>query len=115
MMNYSKNEAENSNELKAEGLVIVRNDTSNHYYVNSQNIINKVDKEKIESILNNIQILNKDEIKREYKELRESGKNSHLKGGGIGFYSIAKRCDKLEFEFKSINENKFHFHLKIKL
>ena len=47
-----------------------------------------------------------------YKELRRSGRNTHEKGGGIGFYEIAKRCDKLEFDFKEINSDKYYFHVK---
>jgi hypothetical protein len=54
----------------------------------------------------------KDGIKERYKELRRSGKNTHGKGGGIGFYEIAKRCDKLEFDFNEINSDKYYFHVK---
>ena len=30
---------------------------------------------------------------------------------GIGFFEIAKRCDKIGFDMKKINENKFYFHI----
>ena len=51
-------------------------------------------------------------MKKRYRELRKSGKNTHEKGGGIGFYEIAKRCDKIEYEFTSLNEDKFSFEFK---
>ena len=112
MMNYSKTKSEDNNDLRAEGLIIVSKDDKLNYSIHSQNVIGIEDKNKIEAILENIKTLNKDEIKKKYRELRRSGKNTHGKGGGIGFYEIAKRCDSIEFEFKELNENKFYFHLK---
>lgn len=115
MMNYSKTKAQNSADLKSEGLIIVGKDKEHNYYIHSQNIVDKHDKEKIEEKLVEIQSLDKEGIKKLYRELRKSGKNTHGKGGGIGFYEIAKRCDKIEFEFNSINEDKFYFHFKAQI
>ena len=56
--------------------------------------------------------MDKSEIKKVYKELRRSGKNMHEKGGGIGFYEIAKVTQYLEFEFQQINEERFYFVFK---
>lgn len=115
MMNYSKSKLKDSNELKSEGLIIVGKDAQSNYYVHSQNIVGKEDKEKIEPKLKELLTLNKDEIKQMYRELRRSGKHTHGKGGGIGFYEIAKRCDDIDFEFRPINENKFYFHFKAEI
>ena len=67
------------------------------------------DKEKMQPKLEEILKLNKNDLKKTYRELRKSGKNTHNNGGGIGFYEIAKRSDKIEFEFNQINEDKFYF------
>ena len=56
-----------------------------------------------------IQSLDKNGIRKRYRELRKSGANTHEKGGGIGFYEIAKRCNKIEYSFTQINENRFEF------
>ncbi len=109
MMNYSKAKGQN-NELKSEGLIVVGRDNLDCYYIHSQNIVNKIDKENIETTIKYIQSLSKNEIKKMYRELRRNGKNTHGKGGGIGFYEIAKRSDSIEFEFKEINENNYYFH-----
>jgi len=111
MMNYSKTKEANDNSLQAEGLILVSRDKKN-YYVHSQNIVSAEDKEKIEPKLKEIQTLSKSEIKKRYRELRKSGKHTHDKGGGIGFYEIAKRCDALEYDFQQINEDKYYFHIK---
>jgi len=36
--------------------------------------------------------------------------NTHEKGGGIGFYEIAKRYSRVEYKFEYINEDKFYFY-----
>jgi len=71
-----------------------------------------IDKEKIEPILNEILSLDKDSIKKRYRELRKSGHGTHSKGGGIGFFEIATKCDKINFSFKKINDDRFYFHIK---
>ena len=113
MMNYSKDK--DKDELRSGGLIVVSKDKNENYYINSQNIIASQDKEKIEPTLTKISSLSRDEIKKEYRELRRSGKNTHGKGGGIGFYEIAKRCDAIKFEFTQINEQRYYFNFQTKI
>lgn len=115
VMNYSKSKNEDSNEVRSDGLIIVGKDEDGSYYIHSQNIIAKEDKEKIEPKLIEIQSMNRDEIKKRYRELRRSGKEKHHKGGGIGFYEISKRSDEIKYKFKKINENKYYFHFISKI
>lgn len=110
VMNYSKSKAIDSNEVKSQGLIVVGKDEEGNYYIHSQNIVGIEDKEKMEPRLIDVTTLNRDEIKKKYRELRRSGKDSHGKGGGIGFYEIAKRSSEVKYEFKEINKNKYYFH-----
>jgi len=110
MMNYSKNK--DTDEFKSEGLILVGKNENSNYYIHSQNIITLQDKDKIEEKLNTIKTSSKDEIKKIYRELRRSGRNTHGKGGGIGFYEIAKRCSEIDYDFKPINEDRYYFHFK---
>lgn len=112
MMNYSKTAYADDKTLRPQGLILVSKSEDGRYHIHSQNIISLQDKEKIEPKLKEIQSLDKESIKKRYRELRKSGQNTHGQGGGIGFYEIAKRCDSIEYEFKPINEDKFYFHLK---
>ena len=112
MMNYSKTAQVDDLGFKPQGLILVSKTDNGNYHIHSQNIVSLQDKEKIEPKLLEIQALDRDGIKKRYRELRKSGQNKHGKGGGIGFYEIAKRCDSIEYEFKPINESKFYFHLK---
>ena len=115
MMNYSKTKEANCSDIDPAGLIIVSKDKLGNYFIHSQNIISAKDKELIEPKLKEVISLDKDSIKKRYRELRRSGKNTHGKGGGIGFFEIAKRCTELEYDFKEINEDRFYFHIKTQI
>ncbi|MEA3498605.1 MAG: SiaB family protein kinase [Campylobacterota bacterium] len=113
MMNYSKSEKLESIEIKPAGFIEIKKDKEYRYYVNSKNIINQKDKEKIEPILLEIQTLDNSGVRKRYRELRKSGENTHSKGGGIGFFEIAKVSSSLEYKFTAINEDKYYFEFKV--
>ena len=115
MMNYSKTRELKNRDIDSQGIIFVSKDEVGNYFVDSQNIVSIDDKEKIEPKLIEILSLDRDGIKKRYRELRKSGKNTHGKGGGIGFYEIAKRCEKIQYDFKEINEDKYYFHIKTKI
>ncbi len=110
MMNYSKKVSKDG--IDPKGLILVGKTTDGYYYVLSQNIVDQNDKKKIEPKLKNITLADKEEIKKLYREARKSGKHTHQKGGGIGFYEIAKRCKKTIYAFEKINENRYYFKFK---
>ena len=112
MMNYSKAILKDSNKIESEGLIVVGKSDDNTYFIQSQNVVSTIDKEKIEPKLLNILASSRDEIKKKYRELRRSGKNTHNRGGGIGFYEIGKRADQIEYNFRAISEDKFYFQFK---
>ncbi len=112
VMNYSKSVDQNNDEINPEGLIVVSKSEDLCYYVHSQNIISKADKEKLEVKLQDIESLDTDGIKKRYKELRRSGRDTHGKGGGIGLYEIAKRSNELHHEFKKINDDRYYYYLK---
>jgi len=109
IMNYSK-KMKNSVRFDPKGLIYVGK-KENQYFVCSQNIISAQDKEKIKSRLQEIVKLSQDELKTLYKEVRRSGKNSHEKGGGLGFLEIARKVQKIEFEFEELSDERLYFKL----
>jgi hypothetical protein len=112
MMNYSKKVS--SEDFDPKGLILVGKNSNGNYYVLSQNILDEKDKQKIEPKLKIIKKSTKDELKKLYREARKSGKNTHEKGGGIGFYEIAKRCEEIKYEFISIPEDTTKYYFKFK-
>ncbi len=111
IMNYSKVNDENT-QISQDGSIVVLKTHDNKYLVNSQNIISLEDKDILEPILKDIQTLSESEIRTRYRELRRSGEKTHEKGGGIGFYEIAKLVSSIEYNFTTIDESNFTFELK---
>ena len=114
MMKYSKSKDINCRDIRPAGCIKVFNDGSK-YMVVAKNIVAIEDKEKIEKILEEIKEMDIKEIKKMYRALRKSGKNTHAKGGGIGFYEIAKLVKDFEYCFEDINQDKYYFKFKVYL
>lgn len=108
IMNYGKHK---KNEFEPKGLVLVGCE-DNKYYVLSRNLIDKKDKEVIQTRLDKIRNQTNEEIKKEYKLFRKNNAQRHEKGAGIGFLEVAKRCDSIEYLFHEASENKYNFTFK---
>lgn len=115
MMNYSKAITESEETFDPKGMIVVGKNSDEEYYILSQNVIDLSDKEKIEPKLKEILKSDLATIKRLYKEARRSGKDTHHRGGGIGFYEIAKRAKSIEYDFTLIQNDKFYFKFKATL
>lgn len=111
VMNYSKSENVHNNDIVAEGYLGLQ-DSKTQYIITSRNILTLADKEKIEPKLEEIAMLDRQGIRKRYKELRRSGENTHSKGGGFGFYEIAKNCNEMLHEFEKINDDRYVFTLQ---
>lgn len=113
IMNYAKSQHSDGSLHKPEGLIVVgKSDDDRCYYVQSQNTISEQDKERIKTKLDEIITMDTDALKKRYRELRKSGRDSHEKGGGIGFYEIAKRCRNIEYAFLPAGVGRFAFQFK---
>ena len=109
VMNYSKRR-EFGASLDPKGLIYVGKDEEN-YFVCSQNVISREDKERLEPRLKKVQTSTQDEIKQLYKEIRRSGRESHAKGSGLGLIEIDKKATKIEYDFKDLNNDKFYYKI----
>ncbi len=112
IIHYGKNEEIDNNEISGIGEIDIRCINDINYEIISINTVSLEDKEKIKPKLQEIQSLDKQALKKRYRELRKSGQNTHSKGGGIGMYEIAKVSDKIEYEFTPINKDKYTFMMK---
>ncbi len=109
IMNYAK-KRKNSLHFDPKGLVFVGK-KENHYFVCGQNIITESDKTLIEARLEEVTSLDKEGLKKRYREIRRSGRGSHDKGGGLGFYEIARKVENLDFRFDKISDDRYYFKL----
>jgi len=114
MMNYAKTHPLlNNGNAKGKGLIVVgmsRDEKS--FYIISRNPVLAADKQKIEARLNEIEGLDKEELRALYRRKRKEGKDLHQHGAGIGFIEIARRCTEIEHHFQPIDDGKYYFTVK---
>jgi len=113
MMTYSNKMTALDSHFDHKGLIIVGYDDENEqYYILSRNVLKNEDKERISPRLEQVIPLNKEELKKLYRERRKSGKDKHEKGAGIGFIEIARRCDAMEYNFVKKDSGSHYFAFK---
>ncbi len=84
-----------------------------HYFVLCGNMIRNDCVERLREKLTKIQKMDKEELKKYYKEQRKKGPDDGSKGAGLGFIDMAKKASRpLEFDFRTIDENFSFFSTK---
>ena len=105
MMNYSKSQKALRSRNDGKGMILVGHDkVEDQYYVLSKNLINEVDKKHIEENLDAVSELSPEELRKYYREMRKLGHAKHEKGAGIGFIEIARKCEKMVYSFKKVDD-----------
>jgi len=84
------------------------------YKVMVGNLVNSEDKKSLQQALDDVNAMNKDEIKAHYRELLDNGHISDKGGAGLGIVDIAKKSgSRLDYEFEERESNLFFFSLKV--
>lgn len=86
------------------------------YEVKTGNYIRKPDVEDLKEKLNNINSLNKEELRELYKTILSDGEMSDKGTAGLGMIDIARKSgNKLEFDFLPIDNSFDFFCLNVKI
>jgi hypothetical protein len=97
------------------GLFITRH-VGNSYYITSANVIENSNIEYLSNKLNQINQLDKDQLKQLYMDILENEGLSSKGGAGLGLVEMARKSgQKLEFYFHRIDEHFSNFYLQIRL
>ena len=84
-----------------------------HYYVLCGNLIDNEAVSTLREQLTKLQQMNKDELKRYYKEQRKQEAHESSKGAGLGFIELARQSiTPVEFNFQQVDNNYSFFSLK---
>jgi len=97
------------------GLFVVQYKTDG-YYITTGNLIRTSGEEKIKKLIDKINNLNKDELKKYSLEKLDEGEFSEKGGAGLGLIEIARKSgNKLVYSFDKINDefSFFYMHSKI--
>lgn len=116
IMSYSSDKiCMKNNRYESRGVSIIGYDKNKQkYFVGSANFIDKKDEDRLNSKLQKILGLDALGVKDYYRELRRSRKDSHSRGGGLGFLEMAKKSsEKLQYKIMTTEKNKIFFEIVV--
>jgi len=97
-------------------LFMIRKSEEGEYSIMTGNYIAEENVELMQSRLDLINGMDKDELKTYYKEVLNNGEMSAKGGGGLGMIDIARKSGKkLEYNFDAVDEQFSFFSLNIKV
>lgn len=115
ILHYSAERIPPNNAEKAElssGIIVVGY-KNEHYYVVCGNMIENDAVAMLREQLTKLQQMNKDELKRYYKEQRKKEAHESSKGAGLGFIELARKSVMpIEFQFQQIDAQFSFFSVK---
>lgn len=80
---------------------------------------NHIDKSKVQKLKDKIDMVNnmsKEELKTKYREVLNNEEITDKGGAGLGIIDIARRSgEKLDYEFKDVDNNHSYFSLRVKV
>jgi hypothetical protein len=117
---YHHNEDLSSGEgldfLFSKSALLMISKLNGQYEVKTGNYIRKPDVEDLKEKLNNINSLNKEELRTLYKTILSDGEMSDKGTAGLGMIDIARKSgNKLEFDFLPIDNSFDFFCLNVKI
>lgn len=106
---------EDANATKGTSLFMIGKDKSD-YIMYSSNLVNNEKVEGLSTKLKTISTMDKDELKELYKSMLSSATFSEQAGAGLGLIDIARKSgNKLEYDFKKVNDKQSFFSLSTKI
>lgn len=115
IISYSSNsKLIGENKKQNPGVIIVGFDLHKmKFYIKSGNTVSAEAKTKIMERIDTVKNLDKEQLRALYKEHRKSGKNTHDRGGGLGFIEIQRKASEpLEYTFDKIDDSNLFFSVK---
>jgi len=86
------------------------------YYIITSNRITEEKKETMKSAIDEVNSLNKDELKELFKKQLKEGTISDKGGAGLGLIDIARKTgEKIEYQFLPLDENNWFFIFKVEI
>ncbi len=99
-------------EIPGSGIIMVGRD-QNLYTITTGNVVSNDKIDAISAVLSKVNSLEKDELKKFYKEKLRENKISDKGGAGLGFIDIVKKTgNPVEFHFEKLNDLTSFFVLK---
>lgn len=101
---------EGNEELKPGIVLVGRGD--NHFFIKTGNMLLNSDAATLEKRLEQVTTLNKEELKVLHKKTLSETTLSSKSGAGLGLLNVARKAEKLSYEFKKMDERISFFSLE---
>lgn len=110
---YSQDELKDMDTSLRNGITIIGK-SEDHFFVLSGNETTHFQKERLESKLEKVASMTKDELKKAYRDARRVESDEFSSGAGLGFLEMARKSSRpIEFDFKRLGEDRYFFSLNI--
>lgn len=99
----------------SQSIFLLGRDESNYYIITGNYILGN-QAESIKGVLEQVNQMNKEQIKERYREILSEGKISEKGGAGLGIIDIAMKSEnKIEYEFVPVKDNITFYIFKVKV
>ena len=115
IVRHGKNITNTEIDFVDEGFFLTKN-WQGIYYITSGNLVEKRNINELERQLERVNSLNKDELKKLYRDVLENQEMSEKGGAGLGLIEMARKSgQKLDYRFKDFDEKSSFFYNQIVL
>jgi hypothetical protein len=113
LQNITRHQINSENDIDKIGIFCLKK-IDNKYYITTGNQVSNTDVSKLTTMLDKLNGMNKEELRKYYVDLLNNGTFSDKGGAGIGLVDMARRSEsKLYYNFKKVDEDNMFFYLKI--
>lgn len=103
----------NDSEAEAGCGIIAIGNENNHYFILSGNVIKRDSTERLKGIINQLNEMDEETLKKLYKKKRKQDPDVDSKGAGLGFIEVARKTSgPMEYDFSEIDDQHAFFSLK---
>lgn len=107
---------ENNENLNTSYIQLSKKENEDEYEITTGNIISKESEKQLKQRLAEINLLDKDSLRERFRFILADGSFSDKGTAGLGFLDIARKSNnKLNFDFKSIDDHYSYFILNVKV
>ncbi|MCF6241640.1 MAG: SiaB family protein kinase [Bacteroidales bacterium] len=115
LQNITKHQDVNG-EMDDDSGILVLQKQNQKYYITTGNIIKNKNIDNLKLMLNKVNSLTTDELKKYYQEVLITGEISDKGGAGLGLIAMARKtASKLLFDFQEVNDQFSYFYLRTEI
>jgi len=115
LQNVTRHQDANGETEDDSGILVLQKQNKK-YYITTGNIIENKNTDRLKAMIEKVNSMSGDELKKYYQEMLINGQISEKGGAGLGLIAMARKTgNKLLFDFQKINETFSYFYLRTEM